>query len=68
MASVFILVYTVNQQTPLYLQATSCHEKTTINIVPKGVALRLRRICSNNNNYQKKASEYTNHLVKHGYN
>ena len=51
----------------MYLHATSCHNSNSINGIPKGVALRLRRICSNDNEYIKKADEYKSYLIDRGY-
>ena len=52
----------------LYLKSTSCHEPSSINGTQKGVALRLRRICSTTEEYQKKAKEYSSYLVGRGNN
>ena len=39
-------VYSKPTDSHLYLQAESCHQNSTFNGIQKGVALRLRRICS----------------------
>ena len=49
------------------LHATSCHNKLSIKGIPKGVALRLRRICSSDAEYDIKSNEYINYLLKRGY-
>ena len=52
----------------LYLQSTLCHKSSSINGTPKGVALRLRRICSTTQELQSKAKEYSASLVARGHN
>ena len=52
----------------LYLHANSCHNISSINGIPKGVALRLRRICSTDDDYKQKSAEYTSYLVNLGHN
>ena len=47
----------------LYLHADSCHKKSSIKGIQKGVALRLRHICSSDNNYTAKSIEYTKYFV-----
>ena len=42
----------------LYLQADSCHHLPSILGIQKGVALRLRRICSTDKEYNNKSKEY----------
>ena len=61
-------VYSKPTDSHLYLQATSCHNKASIKGIPKGVALRLRRLCSTDDEFNNKASEYTDHLTLRGYN
>ena len=61
-------VYSKKTDAHLYLHADSCHNKGSINGIPKGVALRLRRICSSDFNYDEKSKEYTKFLTKRGYN
>ena len=55
-------VYSNPTDAHLYLLADSCHNKSSINGIPKGVALRLRRICSSDIEYQKKSGECISHL------
>ena len=52
----------------LYLHANSCHTKGSINGIQKGVALRLRRICATNEEYDNKSAEYASYLVARGHN
>ena len=61
-------VYSKPTDSHLYLHSTSCHKPSSINGIPKGVALRLRRICSTTQEYQNKAEEYSSYLVARGHN
>ena len=45
------------------LHADSCHKKLSVKGIQKNVALRLRRICSSDNEYIIKSKEYTKNLV-----
>ena len=47
----------------LYLQAESCHQKSSVIGIQKGVAVRLRRICSTEEDFKCKAKEYKAYLV-----
>lgn len=61
-------VYSKPTNSHLYLHATSCHNKSAIKGIPKGVALRLRRICSTDAEFDIKAIEFKQHLNLRGYN
>ena len=50
------------------LHSTSFHKSSSINGIPKDIALRLRRICPTMQEYQSKAKEYSSYLVARGYN
>ena len=52
-------VYGKPTDSHLYLHADSCHNKSSIKGNQKGVALRLRCICSSDNDYTAKSIEYT---------
>ena len=60
-------VYSKPTDSHLYLHQQSCHNLSSIKGIRKGVALRLRRICSTNEEYDKKASEYIQYLVERGH-
>ena len=51
----------------LYLYAKSCHKSFSIRGIQKGVALRLRRICSTDNEYSSKSIEYQDYLTRRGH-
>ena len=68
-------VYSKPTDSHLYLHAESCHKGSSIQGIfnqgifnPKGVALRLCRICSSDDNYKEKSEEYTKYLVNRGHN
>ena len=61
-------VYSKPTDSHLYLQADSCHLEASVKGIQKGVALRLRRICSSLEEYDLKAKEYSAYLVARGHN
>ena len=52
----------------LYLLSSSCHPKHTINAIPKGQFIRIRRICSDLELYWKHSKEYIKFFAEKGYN
>ena len=60
-------VYSKPTDSHLYLEASSCHNESSKNGIIKGVALRLKRICSTVEEFQKKSSEYMAYLVARGH-
>ena len=61
-------VYSKPTDSHLYLHANSCHNKASVNGIAKGVALRLRRICSTEESFERKETEYTKYLTDRGHN
>ena len=61
-------VYSKPTDSHLYLQADSCHLEASVKGIQKGVALRLRRICSSLEEYDLKGKEYSAYLVARGHN
>ena len=61
-------VYSKPTDSHLYLQAESCHQEASIKGIQKGVALRLRRICSTIEEFDTKSKEYSAYLVARGHN
>ena len=59
-------VYSKSTESHLYLEASSCHKKSSKNGIIKGVALRLRRICSTMEDFKIK-SEYMAYFVARGH-
>ena len=51
----------------MYLHASSCHQPSSVKGIQKGVALRLRRICSSVEEYNLKSKEYMAYLVARGH-
>ena len=60
-------LYTKPKDTHQYLLPTSCHPKHYCKNVPYSLALRLRRICSDSDTFESRASELTDHVCKRGY-
>ncbi|KAJ8037537.1 hypothetical protein HOLleu_18374 [Holothuria leucospilota] len=50
-----------------YLFYTSCHPRRCKQSIPYAQALRLRRICSTNSAFDKRANELTTYLIARGY-
>ena len=61
-------VYSKPTDSHLYLQAESCHQEASIKGIQKGVALRLRRICSSLEEFDAKSKLYKAYLVARGHN
>ena len=61
-------VYSKPTDSHLYLQADSCHQEASVKGILKGVALRLRRICSTIDEFDQKSKEYSAYLVARGHN
>ena len=49
------------------MDAKSCHPKSQILGIAKSVALRVRRICSDEDDFHKKSAEYANYLIACGH-
>ncbi|KAL9966710.1 hypothetical protein ACROYT_G024826 [Oculina patagonica] len=60
-------LYTKPTDTHQYLNWTSCHPRHTKTSIPYSLALRLRRICSTNVFFEKRARELHNILLERGY-
>ena len=60
-------VYSKPTDSHLYLQSNSCHNPKAINVIQKGVALRIRRICSSEQECLEKLKEYMAYLVARGH-
>ena len=60
-------VYSKPTDAHLYLHSQSCHPKKTIVGIQKGVALRLKRICSTDDEFNNKSIEYSQYLVNRGH-
>ena len=60
-------VYSKPTDSHLYLQGESCHQEASIKGIQKGVALRLRRICSSVDEFDVKSKDYKAYLVARGH-
>ena len=60
-------LYTKNTDTHQYLHASSCHRNTHKKSIPYSQAVRMKRICSNQEQLQNRLSELESWLVKRGY-
>ena len=60
-------VYSKPTDSHLYLQADCCHHLPSILGIRKGVALRLRRICSIDEEYNNKSKKYKAYLTGRGH-
>ena len=60
-------VYSKPTDGHLYLLTTSAHPKSNLKSIPFSIALRLKRICSDDQILQKKFSEYKGYLIERGY-
>ena len=65
--SLVTTVYSKPTDAHLYLDAESCHPRSQILGIAKGVALRIRRICSEEENFRNKSEEYANYLITCGH-
>ena len=61
-------VYSKPTDGHLYLNNASCHPKNTKRAVQYGTALRLRRICSSEPEFEQKSNEYKAYLASCGHN
>ena len=50
-----------------YVLPSTCFPKNNIENIPKGVALRLRRICDSDEKFEKHSAEYQNYLTARDY-
>ena len=60
-------VYSKPTDAHLYLNAYSCHPAKTIKNIPEGQFIRIRRICSNYNDFMRNANLLISQFCKQGY-
>ena len=63
----FTTVYSKPTDGHLYLQNSSCHNRRSILGIQKGVALRLIRICSSDDEYDRQSVVYKKYLLDRGH-
>ena len=51
----------------LYLNAQSCHPTHVIRNIPKGQFIRIRRICSDSDEYKKQSKKLITYFINRGY-
>ena len=56
-------VYSKPTDAHLYLNAKSCHPRSQKLGIAKAVALRIRRICSDEDDFRNKSKVYANYLI-----
>ena len=50
-----------------YVLPSTCFPKSSIENIPRGVALRLRRICDSDEKFNKRSEEYQNYFIARDY-
>ena len=60
-------VYSKPTSSHMYLHHSSCHPMGCKNGIAKGVALRLRRICSSDEEYRRQSQIYSTFLISRGH-
>ena len=63
--SVDVLLKPTNSFT--YVSSSTCYPNRNIKNVPKGIALRLRRICDSDEKYDERSEEYQKYLIARDY-
>ena len=56
-------VYAKSTNSFSYTTPNTCYPKNNICNIPRGIALRLRRICDDDETFKKRSSEYQNYLI-----
>ena len=56
-------VYAKTTNSFSYTSANTCYPKNNICNIPKGIVLRLRRICGDDKTFYKRSTEYQNYLI-----
>ena len=50
-----------------YVLLTSCYPRKSLNKMPRGIALRLRRICDTDEKFNSRSIEYKNYFISRDY-
>ncbi|CAC5389233.1 unnamed protein product [Mytilus coruscus] len=61
-------LYTKSTDKHQYLHVSSSHPNSVKNAIPYGLGIRVKRICSTEENYKIRREEIKTHLKKRGYN
>jgi hypothetical protein len=60
-------LYTQKTDKHQYLHATSCHPNSVKRAIPYGLGIRVKRICSSDEDYKTRRNEIKTHLQNRGY-
>jgi len=60
-------LYSKPSDSPQYLLPTSCHPRHCCKNIPCSLALRIRRICSQEADYERRTHKLSSHLCRIGY-
>ena len=52
---------------PTNVMPSTCYPSSNINNVPRGIALRLKRICDSDEKFTVRSNEYKNYLIAKDY-
>ena len=56
-------VYAKSANSFSYTTPNTCYPKNNLCNIPRGIALRLRRICDDYETFEKRSSEYQNYFI-----
>ena len=56
-------VYAKSTNSFIYTTPNTCYPKNNTCNISRGIALRLRRICDDDETFEKRSSEYQNYLI-----
>ena len=56
-------VYAQSWNSFIYTTPNTCYPKSNTCNISRGIALRLRRICDDDETFEKRSSEYQNYLI-----
>ena len=60
-------VYSKPTNSFTYVLPNTCYPKRSINNIPRGIALRLKRICDSEKKFADRSNEYKNYLIARDY-
>ena len=60
-------VYSKPTNSFTYVMPSTCYPRKNINNVPRGIALRLKRICDSDEKFAARSTEYKNYLIARDY-
>ena len=60
-------VYSKPTNSFTYVMPSTCYPRKNINNAPRGIALRLKRICDSDEKFAARSTEYKNYLIARHY-